>query len=85
MSELAILEGAVLHRRQQVLKPLVLARIKLVPEDHRRITGQNLIAHLMICPNQLLRPLELRQIKFQHRILFPEDTGGNLLQAEGLA
>ena len=59
VGQLAFLERAVLHGRQQVLEPVVALGIELIPEHHRRLPGQHGIAHLVVGADQVLGPLEL--------------------------
>ncbi len=83
--QLALPERSILHRREQILQPLVLARVELVPEDDRRSATEDLVPDLMQGIGQLLGSMELRQVEHERWNALAERRLGDLLDAEGLA
>ena len=89
VGQLALLEGAILHRREKVPEPTEFSasqgRIELVPEDQRDGAAQGDVPHLMEGLVQLRRPLELREIESEvPHPAFGKDRARELLHPERL-
>src|SRR5687767_7782175 len=85
--DLTLLETTVLHRRQQILKPTVFARVEFIPEDHWYQTLKYAIAYLVKGSNQITGLIELREIKLHPtrigiRSRLPEHSDCKLLNSK---
>ena len=67
MGETPALEPSVLHRREQILQPPVLAGVELVPERHRGDPAEHEIANPVEGADEFVGPFELRQVEFEPR------------------
>src|SRR5262245_1626970 len=83
--DFTLLEGAVLHRGQQVLEPLVTPRVEFVPERYWRDPAEHRVTHAVEGADQILGALELREVEFEERHLGPEHAFGQRLDGERLA
>jgi hypothetical protein len=85
VADLALQEAAVLHRGEQILQPVEVAAVELVPEHQRGAPLQGAITHLVKGADQHARIVELGEVELEDGHVLAQDSPGNLLDSEGLA